>query len=66
MKTQKTNKKQVSVKNLTVCLNTYKNLSNFFTNLSKTAKIYVKKFGFSKKMLYLCNVKNKKTKNPKK
>ena len=54
MKTQKTNKKQVSVKNLTVCLNTYKNLSNFFTNLSKIAKIYVKKFGSGKKMLYLC------------
>ena len=57
MKTQKTYKKQVSVKNLTVCLNTYKNLSNFFTNLSKTAKIYVKKFGFSKKVLYLCIIK---------
>jgi len=56
MKTQKTGKKQVSVKNLTVCLNTYKKLSKFFANLSKTAKIYVKKFGFSKKMLYLCNV----------
>ena len=38
MKTQKTYKKQVSVKNITVCLNTYKNLSNIFTNLSKTAK----------------------------
>ena len=57
MKTQKTNKKQVGVKNLTVCLNTYKNLSNFFTNLSKTAKIYVKKFVFSKKVLYLCIIK---------
>ena len=57
MKTQKTNKKQVSVKNLTVCLNTYKNLSNFFTNLSKTAKIYVKKFGISKKVMYLCIIK---------
>lgn len=57
MKKQKTNKKQNSVKNLTVCLNTYKNLSNFFINLSKTAKIYVKKFGFSEKVLYLCNIK---------
>ena len=66
MKTQKTDKKQVSRKNFLVCLNTYKNLSNFFINLSKTAKIYVKKFGFSKNMSYLCNVKNKKTKNPKK
>jgi len=56
MKTQKTGKKQIGVKNLLICLNTYKNLSNFFINLSKTAKIYVKKFGFSKKMLYLCNV----------
>ena len=54
MKTQKTDKKQISVKNLIVCLNTYKNLSNFFANLSKTTKIYVKKFGYSKKMLYLC------------
>jgi len=51
MKTQKTNKKQVSVKNLTVCLNTYKNLSNFFTNLSKIAKNDRKKFVFSKKVL---------------
>ena len=33
------------------------NLSNFFTTLSKTAKIYVKKFGYFKKVLYLCNVK---------
>jgi len=66
MKTQKTGKKQIGVKNLIVCLNTYKNSSNFFANLSKTAKIYVEKFGFSKKMLYLCNVKIKKTKNPKK
>ena len=57
MKTQKTYKKQVSVKNLTVCLNTYKNLSNFFTNLSKIAKNDRKKFGFSKKMLYLCIIK---------
>ncbi len=56
MKTQKTDKKRIGVKNLTVCLNTYKKLSNFFANLSKTAKNYVKKFGFSKKMLYLCNV----------
>ena len=54
MKTQKTDKKQISVKNLIVCLNTYKNLSNFFINLSKTAKIYVKKFGYFKKVLYLC------------
>ena len=60
MKTQKTGKKQVSVKNLTVCLNTYKKLSNFFANLSKTAKIYVEKFGFSKKVLYLCSEKIKK------
>ena len=66
MKTKKIDKKQISVKNIIVCRNTYKNLSNFFINLSKTAKIYVKKFGFSKKMLYLCNVKIKKTKNPKK
>jgi len=66
MKTQKTDKKQISVKNLIVCLNTFKNLSNFFTNLSKTAKIYVKKFGYFKKVLYLCNVKIKKTRNPKK
>jgi len=51
MKTKKIDKKQISVKNLIVCLNTYKNSSNFFTTLSKTAKIYVKKFGFSKKML---------------
>ena len=51
MKTQKTDKKQISVKNLIVCLNTYKNSSNFFTNLSKTAKIYVKKFFSGKKML---------------
>ena len=57
MKTQKIDKKQVSVKNLTVCLNTYKNLSNFFTNLSKIAKIYVKKFGYFKKLLYFCNIK---------
>jgi len=57
MKTKKIDKKQISVKNLIVCLNTYKNSSNFFTNLSKTAKIYVKKFGFSKKMLYLCIIK---------
>ncbi len=56
MKTQKTDKKQISVKNLIVCLNTYKNSSNFFTNLSKIAKISAKKFGFSKKMLYLCNI----------
>ena len=60
MKTQKTGKKQVSVKNLIVCLNTYKNSSNLFTNLSKTAKIYVEKFGFSKKVLYLCSEKIKK------
>lgn len=60
MKKQKIDKKQISVKNLTVCLNTYKNLSNFFTNLSKIAKNDRKKFGFSKKMLYLCNVKIKK------
>ncbi len=51
MKTQKTYKKQVSVKNILFCLNTYKNLSNFFTNLSKTAKISAKKFGYFKKML---------------
>ena len=57
MKTQKTYKKQVSVKNLTVCLNTYKNLSNFFTNLSKIAKNDRKKFVFSKKVLYLCIIK---------
>ena len=57
MKTQKTYKKQVSVKNLLICLNTYKNLSNFFTTLSKTAKIYVKKFGYFKKVLYLCIIK---------
>lgn len=57
MKTQKTNKKQVSVKNLTVCLNTYKNLSNFFTNLSKIAKNDRKKFGYFKKVLYLCIIK---------
>jgi hypothetical protein len=56
MKTQKTGKKQVSVKNLIVCLNTYKNSSNLFTNLSKTAKNDRKKFVFSKKMLYLCNI----------
>ena len=49
MKTQKTDKKQISVKNFLVCLNTYKNLSNFFTNLSKTAKIYVKNLVISKK-----------------
>lgn len=54
MKTQKIDKKQISVKNLIVCLNTYKNLSNFFTNLSKIAKFYVKKFGYFKKVLYLC------------
>ncbi len=57
MKTQKTGKKQIGVKNLTVCLNTYKKLSNFFANLSKTAKIYVKKFGCFKKVLYFCNIK---------
>ena len=57
MKTQKTYKKQVSVKNLTVCLNTYKNSSNLFTNLSKPAKISVKKIVFSEKMLYLCIIK---------
>jgi len=56
MKTQKTGKKQVSVKNLIVCLNTYKNSSNLFTNLSKTAKNDRKKFVFSKKVLYLCNI----------
>lgn len=56
MKTKKIDKKQVSVKNLLICLNTYKNSSNYFTNLSKTAKISVKKFGFSEKMLYLCNI----------
>ena len=56
MKTQKIDKKQVSVKNLLICLNTYKNSSNFFTNLSKTAKISRKKFGFFEKVLYLCNV----------
>ena len=50
MKTQKTDKKQISVKNLIVCLNTYKNLSNFFINLSKTAKIYVKNLVISKIM----------------
>ena len=66
MKTQKTNKKQVSVKNLLICLNTYKNSSKFFTNLSKIAKNDRKKFGSGKKMLYLCNEKIKKTKNPKK
>ena len=65
MKTQKTDKKQISIKNFLVCLNTFKNLSNFFTNLSKTAKIYVKKFGFSKKMLYLCTIKLKKQKTQK-
>ena len=54
MKIQKIDKKQVSVKNLLICLNTYKNSSKFFTNLSKTAKIYVKKFGYFKKVLYLC------------
>jgi len=59
MKIQKTDKKQISVKNLIVCLNTFKNLSNFFTNLSKTAKIYVKKIGSGKKMLYLCTIKLK-------
>ena len=59
MKTQKTDKKQISIKNLIVCLNTFKNLSNFFTNLSKTAKIYIKKFGSGKKMLYLCTIKLK-------
>jgi len=57
MKTQKIDKKQVSIKNLLICLNTYKNLSNFFTNLSKTAKIYIKKFFYFKKMLYLCSEK---------
>ena len=56
MKTQKTGKKQIGVKNLIVCLNTYKNSSNLFTNLSKTAKNDRKKFVFSKKMLYLCNI----------
>ena len=55
----------IGVKNLIVCLNTYKNLSNFFTNLSKTAKIYVKKFFFSKKVLYLCTIKLKKQKTQK-
>ena len=59
METQKTDKKQINVKNISFCLNTYQNLSNFFTNLSKTAKIYVKKFGFSKKVLYLCTIKLK-------
>ena len=49
MKTQKTDKKQISVKNISFCLNTFKNLSNFFTNLSKTAKIYVKNLVFLKK-----------------
>ena len=49
MKTQKTDKKQISVKNFLVCLNTYKNLSNFFTNLSKTAKILEKNLVISKK-----------------
>ena len=57
MKTQKTGKKQIGVKNLTVCLNTYKNSSNLFTNLSKTAKISRKKFGYFKKVLYLCIIK---------
>ena len=57
MKTQKTYKKQVSVKNLLICLNTYKNSSNLFTNLSKTAKISRKKFGFFEKVLYLCIIK---------
>ena len=57
MKTQKIDKKQVSVKNLLICLNTYKNLSNFFTTLSKTAKISRKKFGFFEKVLYLCSEK---------
>ena len=57
MKTQKTDKKRIGVKNLTVCLNTYKKLSNFFANLSKTAKIYVNKFGYFKKVLYLCIIK---------
>ena len=60
MKTQKTGKKQVSVKNLIVCLNTYKNSSNLFTNLSKTAKNDRKKFVFSKNMSYLCSEKIKK------
>ena len=54
METQKTDKKQINVKNISFCLNTYQNLSNFFINLSKTAKIYVKKFGYFKKVLYLC------------
>lgn len=64
MNTQITTQKQISVKNLIVCLNTYKNLSNFFINLSKTAKIYVKKFGYFKKVLYLCIInKPKKNKN---
>lgn len=49
MNTQITTQKQVSVKNLLICLNTYKNLSNFFTNLSKIAKNDRKKFGFLKK-----------------
>lgn len=49
MNTQITTQKQISVKNFLVCLNTYKNLSNFFTNLSKTAKIYVKNLVISKK-----------------
>ena len=57
MKTKKIDKKQVSVKNLLICLNTYKNLSNFFTTLSKTAKISAKKFGYFKKLLYFCNIK---------
>ena len=57
MKTKKIDKKQVSVKNLIVCLNTYKKLSNFFTTLSKTAKISAKKFGYFKKVLYLCIIK---------
>ena len=56
MKTEITIQNLISRKNLLVWLNTYKNLSNFFINLSKTAKIYVKKFGYFKKVLYLCNI----------
>lgn len=57
MNTQITIQSIINRKNILVCLNTYKNLSNFFINLSKKAKFYVKKFGYFKKVLYLCNIK---------
>lgn len=57
MNTQITIQNIINRKNILVCLNIYKNLSNFFINLSKTAKFYVKKFGYFKKVLYLCIIK---------